>query len=136
MNNKTVIKRLLYYLLIRNTPAAMLLLGFMTQQPLSEYISGAVNLPGFFLVAILPLFLGDVLVFGVPYFCLFKGFLSGGHRPEHNWYWSGLLLMETAMIKLTIFNDVPLLLLAAFFVYFRIFTWYYLTSIRQRQKTV
>ena len=133
MENKTVIKKLFYYLLLRNVPAAFILFGAATRQPVSEYfLKEALNLPGFFFAGILPLLLFDVLLFGAPYYWLIKRFLREGLGQADLWCWSGLLLLEIALIRVALFNDISILLLAAFFIYFRIFTWYFLTGLQQR----
>ncbi|NLR81139.1 hypothetical protein [Chitinophaga eiseniae] len=125
--NKAIIKKFLVYFLLRDIPLLLVVFGLMGEVPLIDYI---VNLFKSTLLAagifyILPLTILNGLLFAWPYVCFLKRFKGDGMHLINAGYWVGLLLLETILLKVSIYEDMSLLEMSGVFIYLVAFTWFF-----------
>ena len=124
--DKTTIKRLLVYFLVRDFLPLLVVLGFMSRGPVQEYTRGMLKgLLPFILFYLLPLVVINALLFGWPYAYLLRRYIGEKSLSPYIWYGMGLLMLEAILLKITIYNEMHLRLLIFVILYLLIFTWIY-----------
>jgi len=125
--NKAIIKKLLVYFLLRDIPLLLVTFGLMGEVPLADYM---VNLFKSTLLAavifyILPLTILNGLLFAWPYGYFLKRFKEDGMQLMNAGYCVGLLLLETILLKVSIYEDMSLLEMSGILVYLLAFTCFF-----------
>lgn len=126
--HKTIIKAVCGYFAIRNTVLLVAIFAIMGKLTAREIL---LQLPGLMIWGV-PLTILDGLLFGTVYFHLFKRFLKEEGWAVYTWYWAGLALLESVLLKITIYNGMGFLLVLFSFFYMLMFTFFYFKYIYDR----
>jgi hypothetical protein len=126
--HKTIIKAICCYFAIRNTVLLVTIFAIMGKLTVREVL---LQLPGLILWGV-PLTILDGLLFGTVYFHLFKRLLKEEGWAVYTWCWAGLALLESVLLKITVYDGMGFLLVLFVFFYMLMFTLFYFKYVYDR----